>query len=123
MGKKFGIIASSVDEYLGKVPDDARELLQRLRDIIKSEVSGCKERISYKIPIVSLNHDLVGFSFQTNHCSFHTMSPPLIKRMRKELKGIEVSGATIHFKPSLPLSEELIKKIVMERLKEITKNP
>ena len=111
----------TVDEYLEKLPADARAALQRLREIIKSVVPAAKERVSYGVPIVALDRDLVGFSSQKNHCSLYTMSPPLVKTMEKRLKKYEVSGATIHFKPDEPLPETLVKKIVKSRLKETQK--
>lgn len=115
---KARIALITVDEYLKMLPDDAHNALQRLRNIIKSVVPDAKERISYMVPIISLNRDLVGFSSQKNHCSFYTMSPALVKRMEKELRNYKVSGATIHFKPDEPLPESLIKKIVKERIRE-----
>lgn len=44
------------------------------------------------------------------------MSPALMSAMRDELKGLQVSGATIHFPPDKPLPRELIEKIVRERI-------
>ena len=46
------------------------------------------------------------------------MSPSLIKAMADQLKGIKVSGATIHFTPEKPLPRELVERIVRERAKE-----
>ena len=118
MIEKTGTAALAVDEYLEKLPKDARISLQRLRKIIKSVVPAANERVSYGVPIVALDRDLVGFSSQKNHCSFYTMSPPLVKTMKKELQKFRVSGATIHFTPDDPLPESLVKKIVKSRLKE-----
>jgi uncharacterized protein YdhG (YjbR/CyaY superfamily) len=42
-----------------------------------------------------------------------------MKAMAEELKGVEVSGATIHFTTESPLSRELAERIVRERIKEI----
>jgi hypothetical protein len=57
-------------------------------------------------------------SAQKNHCSLHTMSVSLVKAMVEELKGVKVSGATIHFTPEEPLSRAFIELIVQERMKE-----
>ena len=46
------------------------------------------------------------------------MSPPLMEAMAQELKGVKVSGATIHFTPEKPLPKDLIQRIVRERVKE-----
>jgi uncharacterized protein YdhG (YjbR/CyaY superfamily) len=83
-----------------------------------------EERIAYRIPIFRLQRDLVGFSAQRNPqkrlCSFYTMSPRLIKAMKKDLQGYKVSGATIHFTPEKPLLTALVKKIVRARVQELS---
>ena len=111
---------SNIDEYIADLPLDEQKSLQRLRDIICSTVPNCKERIAYKICVFSVNKDLVGFASQKNYLSFYTMSPPLLKKMKKELHGYDVSGATIHFSPQEPLPKLLIQKILKARLKEIS---
>jgi uncharacterized protein YdhG (YjbR/CyaY superfamily) len=47
------------------------------------------------------------------------MSPPLMKAMAADLKGLKVSGATIRFTPENPLPANLIERIVRERMNEI----
>jgi uncharacterized protein YdhG (YjbR/CyaY superfamily) len=116
---------TTVDEYLATVPQDVRKALQKLRRTIKSIVPEAEERIAYRIPIFRLQRDLVGFSAQTNPqkrlCSFYTMSPPLVKAMKKDLQDYKVSGATIHFTPEKPLPAALVKKIVRARVKELSR--
>ncbi|MHB0875574.1 MAG: iron chaperone [Anaerolineae bacterium] len=96
-----------------------RSCLERIRSIVRETAPGCTERVSYGIPIFRLQKDLVGMSAHENHCSFHTMSPPLVQAMAEELKGVKVSGATIHFTLDKPLPEELIVRIVRERMKAL----
>jgi len=107
-----------IDAYLGPFPQDVRSALERLRSIIREAAPQCTERVSYGIPIFRPCKDLVGMSAQKNHCSLHTMSPPPVKAMARELRGITVSGATIHFTPENPLPEELVKRILTERMRE-----
>ena len=107
-----------INAYLGALPDDVRSALERVRGIIRETAPQCTERVSYQIPIFRLRRDLVGISAQKNHCSLHTMSPPLMVAMAEELGGQKISGATIHFTPENPLSRELIEKIVQKRMAE-----
>jgi uncharacterized protein YdhG (YjbR/CyaY superfamily) len=108
-----------IDAYLAALPDDIQSSLERVRNIIRETAPECTERISYKIPIFRLGEDLVGVSAQKNHCALHSMSPPLMKAMTEELKGVKVSGATIHFTPEKPLPTELVERIVRERMREV----
>jgi uncharacterized protein YdhG (YjbR/CyaY superfamily) len=110
---------NSIDEYLADLPIAEQQALQKLREIIHSIVPKCKERIAYKICVFSVNKDLVGFASQKHFLSFYTMSPLLVKDMKKELEYFEVSGATIHFTPESPIPESLIRRIVKERLKQV----
>ena len=47
------------------------------------------------------------------------MSPELVKKMKKDLLGFRLSGATLHFTPDEPLPKQLIQRIIKVRLKEI----
>ena len=109
-----------IDEYLADLPNDEKQALQKFREIIHSIVPNCKERIAYKICVFSVHKDLVGFASQKHFLSFYTMSHPLVKKIKKELQKYEILGATIHFTLNTPLEESLIKKILEERLKEIS---
>jgi len=110
-----------IDVYLADLPDEVRSSLERMRGIIRETAPDCTERVSYGIPIFRLGKDLVGLSAQKNHCSLHSMSPPLMEAMAEELKGegVRVSGATVHFTPEDPLPRELVERIVRERMKEL----
>jgi uncharacterized protein YdhG (YjbR/CyaY superfamily) len=92
-----------IDAYLAALPDDVRASLERVRSIVRKTAPECTERVSYGIPVLRLRKDLVGMSAQKNHCSLHSMSPRLMKAMAEELKGVRVSGATLHFTPEDPL--------------------
>jgi uncharacterized protein YdhG (YjbR/CyaY superfamily) len=108
-----------IDAYLAALPDDVQGSLERIRSIIRETAPECTERVSYGIPIFRLRKDLVGMSAHKNHCSLHSMSPPLMEAMAEELKGVRVSGATVHFTPEDPLPQELVERIVRERMKEV----
>jgi uncharacterized protein YdhG (YjbR/CyaY superfamily) len=111
---------TTVDEYLEKLPVNEKKELQRIRSIIFETIPEIKEKIAYKICVFSLNRDLVGFASQKNHLSFYTMSPQLVKKMKNDLKGLKLSGATIHFTPQEPLPKIIIQKFLKVRIIEIT---
>lgn len=107
-----------VDLYLSKLPEEERKALQDLRAKIKKLAPQVKERIGYQMPIMRINKDLVGFTSQKNHLSLYTMSPELIEKMKPELSGIKVSGATIHFTPAAPIPDAILEKIIKARIEE-----
>ena len=115
--------AESVDGYLELLPGEGRVTLEKLRMIIKAAAPGTTEVISYRIPVFKYEgRPLVGIGAAKNHCSFFTMSSsmiPKLARMRaRELRGYEVSGATIHFSPDKPLPAGLVTKLVRGRIAE-----
>ena len=115
--------AESVDSYLSALPEEVRAALEKLRKIIKTATPGTTEVISYKIPVFKYQgRPLVGLGAAKKHCSFFTMSSSMIlklARMRaRELKGYDVSGATIHFTPDKPLPTPLVIRLVKERVAE-----
>ena len=74
---------STIDEYLSVLPNDEKKELQRLRNIILSTIPDIKERITYQICVFSVKKDLVDFASQKNHLSFYTMSPHLVRIMKR----------------------------------------
>jgi uncharacterized protein YdhG (YjbR/CyaY superfamily) len=115
--------AKSVDAYLKLVPEDMRVALQKLRKIIKAAAPETTEVVSYRIPIFKYQgRPLVGFGATKNHCSFFVMSSSMIPKQARardgELKGYDVSGATIHFTPEKPLPATLVTKLVKARIAE-----
>lgn len=112
----------AVEQYLAGLPDDQRDALEQLREILKAHAPAVQERISYGSTIIfAVQRDLVGCAVQKQHLSFFTMSPPLTKTMKDTInKTHRASGATIHFSPDNPLPAALVKDILDARPKEET---
>jgi uncharacterized protein YdhG (YjbR/CyaY superfamily) len=110
----------AVDRYLAGLPDEERAAFQELRQLIKATVPEVQERISYGTTVIfALKRDLVGFVAQKKHLSFFTMSPELTRGMQDEIERThKLSGATIHFSPTSPLPDALVRAILRARLKE-----
>ena len=109
-----------IDEHLAKLPADQRLALQSLRRTILSVMPDAEEVISYGVPMFKRNgKGVIAMSAKKDYCSLHLMSPPLAKRMEKELKPY-LKGVTLHFKPEKPLPAALVKKIAKARMKEMS---
>lgn len=111
--------ARNVDEYLARVPEPARAMLEKLRKTIKSVVPKSEEVISYQIPTVKYKgRGLVAFGAFKEHCSLFPMSKSVIAAHREELKNYETSKGTIRFSLNTPLPTALIRKLVKARIAE-----
>lgn len=109
----------TVDDYLSKLPDEQRQALQSLREVVLSVMPDAEQVISYQVAMFKhRGKGVIAMSAKKDYCSLHLMSPPLAKAMEKELKAY-LKGATLHFTPEKPLPVSLVRRIVKARLKEM----
>ncbi len=112
--------ANAVDDYIARVPQPTRALMNKMRAAIRSVVPGeATEVISYRIPAFRSNKGvLVWYAAFSDHLSlFPTAS--LIVAFKKELKAFSTSKGTIHFSTERPLPITLIKRIVKARVAQL----
>jgi uncharacterized protein YdhG (YjbR/CyaY superfamily) len=83
--------------------------------MIKAAAPEAEEIISYKIPTFRYHGLLVGFSATKKHCSFHLMSPTVMKLFKANLKGFKTTTATIHFSKAQPIPDKKVREIVKAR--------
>lgn len=108
----------NVDEYIQSFPKGVQLKLEELRKIIKEEIPGAEETISYKMPTYKLNGKyVVYFAGWKNHISIY----PISSAMEKSIKGLleyKISGkGTIQFPNDKLLPSSLIRQIVSFLLK------
>ena len=118
MSRYNTVSPQNIDEYIALQPDEFKPMLHELRTIIKSIVPQATESISYMVPCFKYHYMLVGIGVTQKYCSLYPMSTGLTKKLKDELKGVKVSGTTLHFKPDEPLPVDLIKRIVTLRMQE-----
>ena len=107
--------ASSVDDYLKRLPRSARAALERLRKTIKAAAPEATEVISYGIPMFKHHGMLVGYAAFKNHCSLF-MSTYVTRALKKELATYDTSKGTIRFTADKPLPTTLVRKLVKARI-------
>jgi uncharacterized protein YdhG (YjbR/CyaY superfamily) len=107
----------SIDGYLGRLDDEKRAALERLRKDIQAAAPGAEECISYGLPAFRLDgRMLVWFGAASNHCSFYPGG--IVQAHAKELRGYDTSKGTIRFQPDRPLPASLVRKLVKARARE-----
>lgn len=109
---------ATIDAYLARVPPDQREALQHLREVIRSAAPLAEELISYQIPTFKQDGMLVAFAAAKAHCALYALHPTLIEAHAEALKDFSTSTGTIRFTPAKPIPDELVRKLVSERLAE-----
>lgn len=111
-------LAQSVDSYLASLPENTRQMLEKVRAAIMSAAPKAEELISYRIPTYKYHGPLVHFMAHPEYCSFIVTNRATVEKFKSELTGFGVSGTTIHFTVDQPLPSALVKKIVRARVKE-----
>lgn len=108
---------SAFDEYIARYPKDIRNILSRIRSIVRRAAPKAEEAVSYGIPTFKLNGNLVHFAAFKNHIGFYP-TPKGISDFKKELKPYEQAKGSIRFPLNEPIPYGLIRKITVARVKE-----
>jgi uncharacterized protein YdhG (YjbR/CyaY superfamily) len=111
---------AQIDATLSALPAAQRAVLQTLRQTIRAAAPEAEEAISYGMPAVRYHgRPLVCYAAFKAHCSFFPMSSGLIEAHREELAGFATAKGTLRFTPEHPLPNDLVERIVRERMAQI----
>ena len=106
-----------IDEYIKTFPAERQIVLQKIREIIKSEVPEAEEAIRYGMPTFRLNgKNLIHFAAFKNHYGIYP-TPNVITEFKKELYEYTTSKGAIQFPIDKPVPYDLIKNIIVFRIK------
>src|SRR5271157_1823150 len=105
------------DGYFSAVPEPARPLPTKMRDVIRPVVpKETTETISYGIPTFKYKGSLVAIGAFKQHCSLFPMGSSALIVFKDELKNYQVTKGTLRFPLDKPLPTALLKKIVKARI-------
>ena len=107
----------TIDEYIQTFPEDVQIILKKMRKTIRSATPEAVETISYQIPAFKLNGVLVYFAAFKNHIGFYPTSSG-IEEFKKELSLYKGGKGSVQFQIEKPIPYDLVKKIVIFRMKE-----
>jgi uncharacterized protein YdhG (YjbR/CyaY superfamily) len=109
---------STIDEYIAVFPQDVQARLRRMRRVIRTSAPGAEETIRYQMPTFRLNgKNLVHFAAFTHHIGFYPTSSG-IAAFEKELSGYVHSKGSVQFPLDKSVPYDLVKRIVVFRVKE-----
>jgi uncharacterized protein YdhG (YjbR/CyaY superfamily) len=112
--------ATHVDEYLSKVPEPARSVLNELRAVIRAVVpAGATEGISYGMPVFKHKRPLIGYAAFSDHYSLFPMSATVLTTLKDDLKSYETTKGAIRIPMDKTVPASLVRKLVRARLAEI----
>jgi uncharacterized protein YdhG (YjbR/CyaY superfamily) len=107
----------TIDEYTENFPEDVRAVLNKIRQTISEASPEAEEAISYGMPTFKLNGNLVHFAAFRNHIGFYP-TPSGINAFKKELARHKSAKGSVQFPLDRPIPYDLVRKIVLYRVKE-----
>ena len=110
-------IPTTIDEYIATFPPDIQEIMQKVRETVKTAVPQANEAISYGMPTFKLAGNLVHFGGAKNHLGFYP-APSGITAFAAELASYQSSKGAVQFPYDQPIPYELIGKIAQFRAAE-----
>jgi uncharacterized protein YdhG (YjbR/CyaY superfamily) len=109
----------TIDEYIAIFPKNVRDVLEKLRRVIRESAPKAEEAISYGMPAFKFNgKSLVFFAAWKNHVGFYPGGSSAIEAFKKELFPFKHAKGSIQFPLDKPIPFDLVKKIVKFRVKE-----
>lgn len=110
---------SVIDIYLNTAPTQFKDELNRIREIVKTELPEVEETLSYGMPAFKYKGKyLLGIAANQKHMSLHPTPEP-IEALKEQLKDFSTSKGTIRFNNEKPLPKKLIVKIIKNRVANI----
>lgn len=110
-----------MDDYLGTLPAEQRDALERVRAVVQREVPDAEEGTSYGMPTFRYaGKPLLGFRAAKQHLSLFPFSPAVIDAVRKRLDGFDLAKGTIRFTPETPVPDDVLVDLVRLRKQEIS---
>lgn len=104
-----------VDAYLAEQSEERREILARVREVIRQAAPEATEKISYGMPTFWQKENLVHFAIFKNHLGFYP-TPEAIDHFGEQLTGYKTSKGAVQFPYQQEIPYELIREMTRWRV-------
>lgn len=109
-----------VDDYLARLEQPKRRTLEQLRRSILQIVPEAEQGISYRVPAFKVGGKTVaGFAAFKDHLSYLPHSGSVLQQLGDDVAGYERTKSALHFAVDEPLSNDLVRKLIITRLSEL----
>jgi len=110
-----------VDDYISGFPENTKNILIKIREIIVRTAPGAVESFAYKMPSYKLKgKPLIYFAGYDNHIGLYA-TPSGHEAFEKELLVYKRGKGSVRFPLNQPIPYDLIERIVRYRCEEIMK--
>lgn len=107
----------TIGEYIAAFPPDVRAILEKIRAIARESAPGAVERISYQMPALARNGNLIYFAAFKKHIG---LFPPVQgdAMLQREIAPYKGEKGNLKFPLDQPMPYALIGRIIKARVKE-----
>ena len=108
---------TSIDQYIRSFPAPTRKILKELRAVMRKAAPQAGEKISYGIPTLFQDGNLVHYAAYAKHIGLYG-APHAPKVFARKLEKYRTGKGTLQFPIGQPIPMELVRQIVERRVKE-----
>jgi uncharacterized protein YdhG (YjbR/CyaY superfamily) len=108
---------ATIDEYIRSFPAPTRKILNGLRAVMRKAAPHASEKISYGIPTLFQNGNLVHYAAYAKHIGLYG-APHAPKAFARRLEKYRTGKGTLQFPIDQPIPLELVRQIVERRVEE-----
>lgn len=109
---------NEIDQYILQFPEETRDILNKIRALIKENVPNAIESIAYGMPAYKLNKKpLVYFAAYKTHIGFYATSSGH-EAFKEELSKYKQGKGSVQFPLDQPIPYDLIVRMVKFRVQE-----
>ena len=105
-----GKAPETVDEYIAAQPEEIREYLKRIREVLLAALPEAQERISWSMPTFWREHNIIQFAGFKKHVGLYP-GPEAVEAFSGRLKEYKTSKGAIQLPYGRPVPAELISDI------------
>lgn len=105
-----------VSEYIDKQPSPQKEILIKIRKLIKKLLPNAEEKMSYGAPAFKLDGKQILYAAFKEHIGIYP-EPEVIEHFKNDLENCETAKGTIKFDLDKPMPYDLIEKIIIYKYK------
>lgn len=113
---------NEIEQYILQFPEETRDILNKIRELIKEHAPDAIESIAYGMPAYKLNKKpLVYFAAYNTHIGFYA-TPSGHEAFKKELSKHKQGKGSVQFRLDQPIPYDLIVQIIQFRVLENEQN-
>jgi uncharacterized protein YdhG (YjbR/CyaY superfamily) len=111
--------AADIDRYLASVEEPKRSTLEEMRRRILEFIPDAEQCLSYRMPAFKVQGKTVaGLAAFKNHLSYLPHSGSVLPELAAETSVYTQTSGSLHFPVDTPLPRQLIKKLLMTRMRQ-----